>query len=132
MTVDNNENLIINIGGKTQCIDKNNVKKMISAYFSAQGEIYYSYVVNNKSPETFCVQYNREQEESNLKTDITEPSYYNDYKITPIDFILANKIPFCEANIIKYICRWKNKNGAEDLQKAKEYIDILIKNIENG
>jgi len=148
MTVDNNENLIINIGGKTQCFDKNYVKKMISAYFSAQGEVYPSYVANNESPKTFCARYNKEQEEHQkeliknlaipeINTGLVDngsikPNHYNEYKIKPIDFILKNEIPFCEANVIKYICRWKKKNGIEDLQKAKEYIDILIKNEQNG
>lgn len=35
----------------------------------------------------------------------------------------------CTANVIKYICRWYNKNGVEDLQKAKWYLDYLIKNL---
>lgn len=34
------------------------------------------------------------------------------------------------ANVIKYICRWKNKNGLQDLQKAKWYLEHLIKYIE--
>lgn len=33
-------------------------------------------------------------------------------------------------NIIKYICRWKNKNGLQDLKKARWYLDHLIKHIE--
>ena len=33
---------------------------------------------------------------------------------------------FCEGNIIKYITRYSNKNGIEDLEKAKHYIEILI------
>lgn len=33
-------------------------------------------------------------------------------------------------NIIKYICRWKHKNGIEDLKKAKWYIDHLINHLE--
>ena len=37
---------------------------------------------------------------------------------------------FDTANIIKYICRWKKKNGLEDLKKAKWYLDHLIKTIE--
>ena len=53
------------------------------------------------------------------------PDHY-DYTIQPVDFILANDIPFCEGNVIKYICRWKLKNGKDDLLKAKHYIDILI------
>ena len=36
------------------------------------------------------------------------------------------------ANVIKYICRWKEKNGLEDLKKAQWYLDRLIKNIEEG
>lgn len=53
-------------------------------------------------------------------------NHYQKMKIEPIKFILANDIPFCEGNVIKYICRYKNKNGIEDLLKAKQYIDFLI------
>lgn len=53
-------------------------------------------------------------------------SHYKDMKIQPIEFITANDIPYCEANVIKYICRWRNKNGLEDLRKARHYIEILI------
>lgn len=35
-------------------------------------------------------------------------------------------------NVIKYICRWKGKNGLEDLKKAKWYIEHLIKHIEKS
>lgn len=37
---------------------------------------------------------------------------------------------FDAGNIIKYICRWKHKNGLQDLKKAREYLDHLIKHIE--
>ena len=53
-------------------------------------------------------------------------SHYKDLKIQPIEFIYANNIPFCEANAIKYLCRWRNKNGLQDLEKARHYIDLLI------
>lgn len=33
-------------------------------------------------------------------------------------------------NILKYICRWKNKNGLQDLKKAKWYLEHLIKHVE--
>ena len=36
---------------------------------------------------------------------------------------------FDTGNIIKYICRWKKKNGIEDLEKAKWYLENLIKNV---
>jgi hypothetical protein len=53
-------------------------------------------------------------------------SHYKDMAIQPIDFIVANDIPYREANVIKYVTRWRNKNGIEDLQKARHYIDMLI------
>ena len=37
---------------------------------------------------------------------------------------------YCQGNIIKYISRYKHKNGIEDLEKAKVYIDYLIKTLE--
>ena len=53
------------------------------------------------------------------------PSHY-DLNIQPVDYIIANDIPFCEGNVIKYISRWKYKNGLDDLKKARHYIDMLI------
>ena len=53
-------------------------------------------------------------------------NHYKDCKIQPTEFIHANGIPFIEGNIIKYIVRHRNKNGVEDLKKAKHYIDLLI------
>ena len=53
-------------------------------------------------------------------------NHYKKYKIQPIEFILKNNIGFCEANIIKYILRFREKGGAEDLLKAKHYIELLI------
>ena len=32
----------------------------------------------------------------------------------------------CTANILKYVCRWSKKNGVEDLEKARWYLDYLI------
>lgn len=35
-------------------------------------------------------------------------------------------------NILKYMCRWKNKNGLQDLKKANWYLTHLIEHIENN
>lgn len=51
-----------------------------------------------------------------------------DLPIQPIEYILANDLGFVEGNIIKYVTRYKRKNGMQDLFKAKHYLDILIKN----
>jgi hypothetical protein len=53
-------------------------------------------------------------------------SHYKDWAIQPIEFITKNNIPFIEGNIIKYACRWREKNGREDLEKIKHYVDLLI------
>jgi len=53
------------------------------------------------------------------------PTHY-DFVIQPVEFIMKNGLGFCEGNIIKYISRWKLKNGRDDLLKARHYIDILI------
>jgi hypothetical protein len=49
-----------------------------------------------------------------------------DTPIQPIEYIEANQLSFHEANVIKYITRWRSKNGLEDLRKAKWYLDRLI------
>jgi hypothetical protein len=43
-----------------------------------------------------------------------------------VEFCYKNNIPYLEATAIKYLCRWREKNGIEDLEKAKHYIDLLI------
>jgi hypothetical protein len=53
-------------------------------------------------------------------------NHYLKYKIQPVEFIIKNNIGFVEGNIIKYVLRFKEKGGAEDLQKAKHYIELLI------
>lgn len=53
-------------------------------------------------------------------------AHYKDCAIQPIEFIHANKLGYCEGNVVKYISRWRQKNGLVDLEKAKHYIDLLI------
>jgi hypothetical protein len=52
--------------------------------------------------------------------------HYKQMKIQPVEFIHANGIPYLEGNVIKYVSRWRSKNGVADLKKAKHYIDLLI------
>ena len=56
---------------------------------------------------------------------INNPKHYIG-EVEPIELILAQKLNYCEGNIVKYICRWKTKNGMKDLLKVKEYIDKYI------
>lgn len=56
----------------------------------------------------------------------TGGSHYKDLKIQPVEYIHANDLGFCEGSVVKYITRWRAKNGIEDLKKARHFIDLLI------
>ena len=53
-------------------------------------------------------------------------THYKDMKIQPVEFIHANGIGYFEGNVIKYVARWRAKNGIADLEKARHYLDLLI------
>lgn len=52
--------------------------------------------------------------------------HYKKFLIQPAEFCYYNNIPYLEATAIKYLCRWKDKGGIQDLEKAKHFIDLLI------
>jgi len=52
--------------------------------------------------------------------------HYKKYTIQPTEFIFKNGLGFIEGNVIKYVMRHKDKNGKQDLLKAKHYIDLLL------
>jgi hypothetical protein len=52
--------------------------------------------------------------------------HYKKMAIQPIEYIHKNGIGFIEGAVIKYVTRWKDKNGIEDLKKARHMLDILI------
>ena len=64
------------------------------------------------------------------------PHYQSDFGLEVIDVIEAftdglNGVEATDTgNIIKYICRWKKKNGLQDLKKAEWYLKHLINHIE--
>lgn len=66
-----------------------------------------------------------EKVETALNTQIGG-EHYKRYVIQPVEFITKNKLGFLEGCVIKRICRYENKNGLEDLKKAKHEIDLLI------
>lgn len=53
-------------------------------------------------------------------------THYKKYAIQPIEYIHANKLDFFQGSVVKYITRFRDKNGLEDLKKAKHFIDLLI------
>ncbi|MGD9381883.1 MAG: DUF3310 domain-containing protein [Candidatus Thorarchaeota archaeon] len=46
--------------------------------------------------------------------------------IEPVDFIMKNKIPYMEGNVIKYVVRHRSKNGKQDIEKAIHYLQMLL------
>lgn len=81
-----------------------------------------------------CKQYNEwEEKENDL---VNHPSHYTQGKFEVIDIIedatkdLKGIESVCVANVIKYILRYKYKNGVQDLKKAQWYLTRLIKKLE--
>jgi len=68
---------------------------------------------------------------------VNAPTHYTDGEIETIDFIRDRLSKdemrgFCWANVIKYTSRWTRKDGIQDLNKAKVYIDWMIENESQG
>jgi len=57
--------------------------------------------------------------------------HYRLKAIQPWDYIAANRLGFFEGNVVKYVSRWQDKGGVDDLRKARHYLDKLIE-IEMG
>jgi len=53
-------------------------------------------------------------------------AHYATKAIQPWDYIVANNLGYLEGNIVKYVSRWKDKGGVEDLKKAQHYLQKLI------
>ena len=56
-------------------------------------------------------------------------SHYKNLKIQPIEYIQANKLGYEQGNVIKYVTRYNEKGGVEDLLKAIHYIELMINDI---
>ena len=53
-------------------------------------------------------------------------THYKSKAIQPWDYIVANNLGYLEGNIVKYVSRWRDKGGLDDLRKARHYLDKLI------
>ena len=51
--------------------------------------------------------------------------HYSSMKIQPMEFSMANNLNACQHTAIKYICRYKDKNGIEDIDKAIHTLELL-------
>ena len=59
-------------------------------------------------------------------------SHYKNMPIQPMQYSMANELDACQHTIIKYVTRFREKGGVQDLEKAKHVIDMLIEFEQNG
>ena len=64
--------------------------------------------------------------QENTEKNIRQQPHYTQYQIQPVEFIARNNLSFLQGNVIKYLLRYNLKNGLEDLNKARHYLDMLI------
>lgn len=67
-----------------------------------------------------------------MNEDVRNQHHYTQHRIQPIEFIAGNNLGFLAGNVIKYICRYKEKDGLRDLEKARVYLEWLIEVEESG
>lgn len=56
------------------------------------------------------------------------PDHYGDTRL--MDLLIDKQVPFAEGNIMKYVYRWRDKDGLRDLYKSRDYLNALIANEE--
>ena len=62
---------------------------------------------------------------------VVRPEHYTQWPIEPFTFMMLNNTPFAEGCVIKYVMRWRKKNGIEDLRKARRILEMMIELEEN-
>ena len=65
--------------------------------------------------------------------NVDHPSHYqsgNGVEVIDVIDAFTDVVAFDLGNVLKYVCRWKNKNGVEDLKKAKWYLEHAIAKLE--
>ena len=54
-------------------------------------------------------------------------NHYKSFPIQPYEFISKNNLSFFQGNVVKYVCRYLNKNGIQDIEKIIHYCELEIK-----
>lgn len=95
-------------------------------------------IKNNDDPDSIPSKWlGMDYELEPIKDMVDHPNHYQSTTgLEAIDVIeaftsdISGIEAFCTGNAIKYLCRWKKKNGIEDLRKAEWYLNRLIRHIE--
>lgn len=104
------------VGDRFKCVNSNNVREY-------DGYEVKSVIIAQREPVT--------------NDNINHPSHYTQGSIECIDAIKAATVgktgieAVCVANVVKYLWRYEEKNGLEDVKKARWYLERLISELEN-
>lgn len=77
----------------------------------------------------YCLDHARSRNFSKPADPLAEQvggDHYKGMVIQPVQYIHANKLPYMEGNVVKYISRHRNKNGAADVKKAIHYCQLIL------
>jgi hypothetical protein len=61
---------------------------------------------------------------------VHSPAHYARWKMQPIEFLMINDVPGWLFNVVKYCFRYDAKDGLQDLRKARNYLDMKIRELE--
>lgn len=64
--------------------------------------------------------------DTNKPIGVSTQEHYTQHEIQVIEFCQRNRLGWCAANVIKYVCRENKKDGIKDLYKAMDYLKVLI------
>ena len=95
---------------------------------------YYGGILHYLNNHSLSAQYHKHKEPEIEPDLINKAPHYTKSNIEPIEFIEGLGIgeEFCIGNVIKYVSRYKHKNGLEDLKKAQWYIERVIGKLEES
>jgi hypothetical protein len=68
--------------------------------------------------------------QTKYESEVASPPHYNK-GIETTDYIISNNMNFAEGNVVKYVTRYKDKDGVKDLLKAKWYLEKLIETLQS-
>ena len=76
--------------------------------------------------ESFVAQQSLPHSKDGALTSQVGGDHYKTLAIQPVEYIHRNGLPFIEGSVVKYVTRWRTKNGIEDVKKARHFLDLLI------
>ena len=83
------------------------------------------------------IEFTKNGEMINTNDHVNHPNHYTQGGIECIEAIKASMKPegfqdYCKGNVLKYIWRWNDKGGLEDLKKAQVYLNWMVESVETN